>query len=235
MCGIVLYYIGQYNQLPNKFLSHWFTIYFLRKGLVKFKPTASQKATFKFFLRCHHFIFIQVLSGLVTINDFIDWLGYLGIQIKQSVPVTLPRSWHLMLALYWISTCWIVSSIFILPILSKRSCRAKETSQFVVCFIIYSCRWFTLGIVMGPLGLMGNWWYWLGHQGWEFVDFGKVYQLLLMVIFALWFCSIPGYKTSFDQRPELEFTQLDFILSNWHSTFIFKWFYSKTRNQFCNC
>jgi nitric oxide reductase subunit B len=33
---------------------------------------------------------------------------------------------------------------------------------------------------------MGDWWYWLGHQGWEFVDFGKGFQVLLMVVFVLW-------------------------------------------------
>ena len=33
---------------------------------------------------------------------------------------------------------------------------------------------------------MGEWSNFLGHQGWEFVDFGKVYQILLMGIFILW-------------------------------------------------
>ena len=41
-----------------------------------------------------------------------------------------------------------------------------------------------------------------------------------------------GIKTSFDQRPELEFTQLDFILSNWHSTFILSGFIAKPETNF---
>ena len=42
------------------------------------------------------------------------------------------------------------------------------------------------GMVLGPLGLLGEWWYMLGHQGWEYVDFGKIYQGLLMLAFILW-------------------------------------------------
>ena len=187
MCGIVLYYIGQYNQLPNKFFKPSTKHLFSMKMVGDFTPTKSQKATFKYFYVAIILFFIQVLSGLVTINDFINWLGYLGINIQQSVPVTLPRSWHLMLALYWISTCWIASSIFILPILSKKEIpgqRSLINILFVLLFLLVGGS--LTGMILGPLGLMGKWWYWLGHQGWEFVDFGKGFQVLLMIIFALW-------------------------------------------------
>jgi nitric oxide reductase subunit B len=53
-------------------------------------------------------------------------------------------------------------------------------------------------MTLAPLGLMGEWWYWLGHQGWEFVDFGKMYQVLLMGIFALWIVVVyRGLKPAF--------------------------------------
>lgn len=92
-----------------------------------------------------------------------------------------------MLSLYWISTCWIASSIFILPILSKKEVKGQlvlVNTLFVLLFLLVGGS--LTGMVLGPLGLMGEWWYWLGHQGWEFVDFGKVYQVLLMGIFILW-------------------------------------------------
>lgn len=45
---------------------------------------------------------------------------------------------------------------------------------------------------------MGDLWFLLGHQGWEFVDFGKAYQGLLMVIFAIWAIVIyRGLKPAF--------------------------------------
>jgi len=187
MCGIVLYFIGQYNQLPNKFFSPPKRDLFTIARVANFKPTPTQRATYKFFAVAILLFFVQVLSGFVTLNDFINWLSYLGIHITDSVPVNVPRTWHIMLALYWISTCWIASSIFILPILAKKEVPGQlkwVNTLFVLLFILVAGS--LLGMTLGPLGLMGSLWYWLGHQGWEFVDFGKAYQILLMGIFALW-------------------------------------------------
>lgn len=187
MCGIVLYFIGQYNLLPNKFFKPSTKDLFSVERVKMFSPTATQKATFKFFLVAILLFFLQVSSGLITLNDFINWLGYFGIEINNSVPVTISRSWHLMLSLYWISTCWIASSIFILPILSKKEIPGQLrliNLLFILLFILVVGS--LTGMALGPLGMMGEWWYWLGHQGWEFVDFGKGFQFLLMIIFILW-------------------------------------------------
>jgi nitric oxide reductase subunit B len=185
-CGIVLYFIGQYNQLPNKFFKPAEGDLFSKERVAKFSPTATQRATYKFFLVAILLFLIQVFSGLITINDFINWLSYIGIHIT-AIPVTISRSWHTMLALYWISTCWIASSIFILPILSKKEIPGQlrlVNILFVLLFVLVAGS--LTGMILGPLGLTGKWWYWIGHQGWEYVDFGRVYQILLMGIFILW-------------------------------------------------
>jgi nitric oxide reductase subunit B len=186
-CGLVLYFIGQYNQLPNKFFKPPVRDLFTAEKVSRFSPSPTQRATIKFFVVAILLFFVQVSSGLVTINDFIDYLGYIGIHIKGDVPVTISRSWHLMLSLYWISTCWIASSIFILPILAKKEIAGQLkliNTLFVLLFILVAGS--LTGMVLGPLGLMGKWNNLLGHQGWEFVDFGKAYQVLLMGIFVLW-------------------------------------------------
>jgi nitric oxide reductase subunit B len=41
------------------------------------------------------------------------------------------------------------------------------------------------GIYAGPMGLT-KYWYWLGNQGWEYVEPGKVWQFVLFIIFLLW-------------------------------------------------
>lgn len=187
ICGVVLYYIGQYNQASNKLLKPAKRDLYDVARVERFKPTLSQRATYKFFFVAMILFFIQVSSGLITINDFVNWLGFFGINIVGTLPVTISRSWHLMLALYWISTCWIASSIFILPILSKKEIPGQRTlinTLFILLFVLVGGS--LTGMVLGPLGLMGKWWYWFGHQGWEFVDFGKFYQVLLMIVFILW-------------------------------------------------
>ena len=186
-CGLVLYYIGQYNQLPNKFFKPPVRDLFTLDKVKNYHPSKTQRATFKFFIVAILLFFLQVSSGIITINDFLNFLSYVGINITGSVPVTISRSWHLMLALYWISTCWISSSIFILPILAKKEIPGQLkliNTLFVLLFILVGGS--LVGMVMGPLGMLGEWSNFLGHQGWEFVDFGKAYQILLMGIFILW-------------------------------------------------
>lgn len=187
MCGIVLYFIGQYNQLPNKFFKPPTRDLFTIDRVAKFTPTATQKATYKFFAVAVLLFFLQVCGGLVTINDFIHWLDAFGIHITDDVPVNISRSWHIMLSLFWISTCWIASSIFILPILAKKEVPGQlRLINTIFWLLVVLVGGSLIGMTLGPLGVMGKLWYLLGHQGWEFVDFGKAYQGLLMVIFALW-------------------------------------------------
>lgn len=201
-CGIVLYFIGQYNQLPNKFFKPPTRDLFNMERVKRYNPSPTQRATFKFFFVAILLFLLQVTSGIITINDFIDFLGYVGFHIAGDIPVTISRSWHLMLALYWISTCWIASSIFILPILAKKEVPGQlrlVNILFVALFLLVGGS--LTGMVLGPLGLLGTWWNLLGHQGWEFVDFGKIYQVWLMGIFVLWGIIVyRGLKPAFVKR-----------------------------------
>ncbi len=186
-CGVVLYFIGQYNQLPNKYFKQGNSGFLTFKQINNFSPTKTQKASFKFFFVAILLFLIQVLSGVVTLNEFVDFLGFVGIHTSKEIPITITRSWHLMLSLYWISTCWIASSIFIIPIMSKKEVKGQlllVNILFAMLFILVGGS--LTGMVLGPKGLLGDWWYELGHQGWEFVDFGRIYQILLMFIFILW-------------------------------------------------
>lgn len=186
-CGFVLYFIGQYNQLSNKFFKPAEKSLLTAARVRDFVPTKTQSASYKFFLVAIVLFLVQVLSGFVTINEFIDYLGYFGIHLSEVFPITVSRSWHLMLSLYWISTCWIASSIFILPILAKKEVKGQLlliNILFVMLFVLVAGS--LTGMVLGPLGYLGEGWHFFGHQGWEFVDFGRVFQILLMLIFVLW-------------------------------------------------
>lgn len=186
-CGIVLYFIGQYNQLPNKFFTPPKRDLLTSTRVDGFRPTPTQRATYKFFMVAALLFFLQVTSGIVTINDFVDFLQYFGLPLHGEIPVNLSRSWHIMLSLYWISTCWIASSIFILPILAKKEIPGQLPLIQTLFWMLFLLVGGSLtGMILGPLGLLGEWWYMLGHQGWEYVDFGRVFQVLLMAVFVLW-------------------------------------------------
>ncbi|MCF8460315.1 MAG: cbb3-type cytochrome c oxidase subunit I [Flavobacteriales bacterium] len=186
-CGVVLYFIGQYNQLSNKFFKAPSKDLLTMKRVNGMQPSATQRAAFKFFFVAIILFFLQVFSGILTINSFTDYFGFIGIDFSALLPVTVTRSWHLMLSLYWISACWIASSIFILPILAKTEVKGQLkliNLLFAMVFVLVAGS--VAGMFLGPLGYLDEWWFWLGHQGWEFVDLGKLYQALLMLIFILW-------------------------------------------------
>ncbi|MEC3965706.1 nitric-oxide reductase large subunit [Flagellimonas halotolerans] len=187
VCGIVLYFIGQYNQLSNKFFKPASKALLTARSVRGFAPTKTQRASYKFFFVAIILFFVQVSSGFVTINEFVDYLGFFGVEFSESFPITVSRSWHLMLSLYWISTCWIASSIFILPILAKREVEHQlPLINLLFMLLVVLVAGSLTGMVLGPMGVLGDWWHALGHQGWEFVDFGQAFQVLLMLIFVLW-------------------------------------------------
>ncbi len=201
-CGVVLYFIGQYNQLPNKFFKPAGKDLLTTEKVNRFQPTQTQKATYKFFFIAILLFFLQVLSGIFTINDFVNFLSYFGINTSEELPVTITRSWHLMLSLYWISICWIASSIFILPILAKKEIGGQlRLINILFAMLLVLAAGSLLGMVLGPKGIFGSWWHLLGHQGWEYVDFGKIYQGLLMLIFVLWAVIVfRGVRPAFIKR-----------------------------------
>ncbi|MBK5270570.1 MAG: cbb3-type cytochrome c oxidase subunit I, partial [Bacteroidia bacterium] len=46
------------------------------------------------------------------------------------------------------------------------------------------------GIFLGPKGIVIKYWYWIGHQGWEYVELGKLWQIVLGVVFIIWAVTI---------------------------------------------
>jgi nitric oxide reductase subunit B len=43
-----------------------------------------------------------------------------------------------------------------------------------------------LGEFLGIKGLLGEAWFWLGHQGWEYLELGRLWQILLFGGLIFW-------------------------------------------------
>ena len=84
-CGIVLYFIGQYNQLPNRFFKQGTSPFLTTDRVSKFRPTKTQKASFKFFFVAIILFLLQVLCGVITINEFVDFLGLFWDSLIQCI------------------------------------------------------------------------------------------------------------------------------------------------------
>jgi len=145
-------------------------------------PTRTQRACYKFFAVAALLFLVQVLAGIFTISDFV------GNAVSDVLPVTVTRAWHTQISILWIAVCWFAASIWMLPLI----CRPEPGGQLawintLFWLLVVVAAGTAIGIPLGIAGLLGGAWRWLGLQGWEFMEFGRLFQYLLYVAFIFWF------------------------------------------------
>ena len=185
--GIVLYFHGQMDGLSDEYYTRDASTPMSTSEVAAFTPSPVQRATYKYFFAAALVFLVQVLSGALTISEFTDYLAIFGIDLSAVIPLVVSRSWHLSLALFWIAACWIGTSIFLLPMIAGKEVRGQSrliNLLFVMILVLVVGT--VLGTWAGPMGLMGRSWSLFGHQGWEFVEFGRMFQGLLLAVLVLW-------------------------------------------------
>ncbi len=185
--GLVLYYHGKLDKLDDSAYTNKAKPFMTKEEIEKFRPDAVQSATYKFFFTAILLFAVQVLAGILTVHDFVGFVNFFGVNISEHLPITVTRSWHVQLSILWISACWIGGSFFMMSLVSPK----QSKSQLKLVNIIF---WLTVllvagsmaGILLGPKGIIGKNWYWFGHQGWEYVEPGKIWQIILGLVFIIW-------------------------------------------------
>ena len=208
--GLVLYYHGRLDKLDDNTYINKAQPFMTRDDIRKFKPDAVQRATYPFFYAAILLFTIQVLAGILTVHDFVGFVHFFGFNISESLPVTVTRSWHVQLSILWISACWIGGSFFMMSLVSPNQGRAQvKMVRTIFWLTVLLVAGSLTGILIGPKGLLGKNWYWFGHQGWEYVEPGKIWQALLGVVFILW--AITLYRGI---KPVMKWKQ-PWALPNW--------------------
>lgn len=150
-------------------------------------PSATQRATYKFFAVAAVLFLLQVLAGVFTVHDFINFTVFWGFDVQKILPLPVVRSWHVQFSVLWISTAWIAGSIFCLARIAKNEPRHQLALVNLLFWLLALVVGGTLcGGLMGPMGMLGENWRLLGNQGWEFVELGKLWQWLLFMALILW-------------------------------------------------
>jgi nitric oxide reductase subunit B len=150
--------------------------------------TPSMKATLKYFWVVTALILVQILMGVITAHYGVEGLGFYGIPLADVLPYSISRTWHLQLGIFWIATSWLATGLFISPAISGKEPKYQKLGVnilFISLLIIVvgslAGQW--MG-VMQKLGLVEN--FWFGHQGYEYVDLGRFWQIFLLVGLFLW-------------------------------------------------
>lgn len=152
--------------------------------LEKTTVRATQKATYKFFALAVIAFGLQVLAGIIGATDFVRPFGlFLG----DIIPFTVARSYHTLFQIFWFFMCWVGYTIFFLPRLSAPPKGQVFLINLLFCLCVTVALGALVGIYLGLTGVInGPVAYWFGSQGWEFMELGRAFQILLLGAFSLW-------------------------------------------------
>lgn len=175
--------------------------------LVNETQTPSQKATLKYFWIVTALLLVQVGLGILTAHYTVEGQALYGIPLADWLPYSITRTWHVQIAIFWIATSWLATGLYYAPAISGVEPRHQKLGVDVLfgalLFIVVGSllgQWFG---VMQRLELIEN--FWFGHQGYEYVDLGRFWQLLLFVGLILWLLLMgraiwPALKQKSDNR-----------------------------------
>lgn len=149
-------------------------------------PTSSQKATLPYFITAILLFIAQIGMGAIVGHYTVEGAGFYGIPIAKFLPYAIARTWHLQLAIFWIATCFLAAGLFIGPFVGK-----EPKKQGLLTWILFGA----VAIVLGGT-LTGTWLsvtgkmtsnnFLFGHQGYEYIELGRVWQLLLIAGMLIW-------------------------------------------------
>ena len=159
----------------------------LAEKLVDMPLTSSQLKAAKYFLVVILLFLLQTsFGGLLAHYTVHPGSFYIPI-IGKFIPYSWAKTWHLQLAIFWIATTWIASAIYLAPIVGGREPRKQGLLvQVLFAAVLLVAVGSLAGEVAGIKGWFGDAWFWFGHQGWEFLELGRLWQILLFVGLLAW-------------------------------------------------
>ena len=103
------------------------------------------------------------------------------------MPYAVTRTWHLQLAIFWIATSWLATGLYVGPAVSGHEPKYQRLGVNVLFgALILVVGGSLAGEWLGIQQRLGNMWFWFGSQGYEYVDLGRFWQILLFIGLVLW-------------------------------------------------
>ena len=151
--------------------------------------TASMRATAKYFWTVLALFALQIILGVITAHYAVEGQELYGIPLADYLPYSVSRTWHTQLAVFWIATAWLATGLYVAPLISNHEPKYQHigVNFLYVCLLIivvgsFAGEW--LGINQFFANLTLN--FWFGHQGYEYVDLGRFWQIFLFIGLLLW-------------------------------------------------
>jgi len=150
--------------------------------------TPSQKALGKYLFVVVALFVFQVFIGGFTAHYTIEGQRFYGIDVSQWFPYALTRTWHVQSAVMWIATAFLAAGLFLAPVIHGGDPKYQKLGVDILF-------WALIVVVAGSF--IGNYLalshampaqlsFWFGHQGYEYLDLGRVWQIALFAGLLFW-------------------------------------------------
>ncbi len=183
--GVVLFLFGRYDwlgwsapQRPVRFLP-----------VEKAALTPAQRAVVWFLVVASLLFLLQTLVGGLAAHYRAEPGNFFGFDISELMPFNIARTWHVQLAIFWVSASFLATGIFIVPLIVGREPRGQRP---LAILLLLAVAVVVFGSLIGEYAGVQGWlpgsidWYWFGHQGWEYLDLGRLWQILLIIGLFFW-------------------------------------------------
>ncbi|MFA5073370.1 MAG: cbb3-type cytochrome c oxidase subunit I [Nitrospirota bacterium] len=151
--------------------------------------TAGQTAAPWYFLVVAFLFLSQGLLGGLNAHYHVEPESFYGISLDSIMPYNLSRTWHVQLALFFITSSFLAMGIFLAPLIAGSEPRHQKKLALVLFGALVVV---VFGSLLGEAAsilnsaYMRDVWFWIGNQGWEYLDLGRLWQILLTGGMVLW-------------------------------------------------
>lgn len=180
--GIVLLVSGKFEDLG------WHGSYRTDAGtLPGGSLTLGQRGIIKFVVVAAGLFLAQTMVGGAVAHYRSEPGDFYGIDLSVIFPSNLMRIWHLQTAIFWIATTFVAGALFVATLIGRGepSYYRRGTNVLFVALAVV-----IFGSLLGEWAGIAQWfrqsWFWIGNQGWEYLELGRLWQILLAVGLCLW-------------------------------------------------
>jgi nitric oxide reductase subunit B len=149
--------------------------------------TPAQRVCAYFFLVMAALFLVQTLVGAASEHYRADVASFFGFDLARFLPFNVVRTWHVQLSIFWTATSFLAAGIFLAPMIAGREPRGQKWLASgllgALAVVVFGSL---IGEFAGIQGWMGGLWSWFGNQGYEYLDLGRFWQILLSVGLFFW-------------------------------------------------
>jgi nitric oxide reductase subunit B len=142
--------------------------------------------------------YIPIVSLLFVVQLFLGaYLAHLYADPTQDfvfsqslLPFNVIRSMHTQLAILWVAVGWLVGGLLIAPWVANKDHKFPWLVDVLWVALLVVAVGSMIGLYMGATGQMREVWFWLGNEGRELLNLGRIWDIGLVLGLVFWFLLI---------------------------------------------